>query len=69
MIVFETVTLKNFLSYGNTPTVFKLTEHQLTCIRGKNGSGKCLRGSTEIDIKFKNKEVEQQFIKFLENNK
>jgi len=40
MIIFKTLTLKNFLSVGNTPVTFNLDEHKTTLIHGTNGSGK-----------------------------
>jgi len=40
MIIFKTLTVQNFLSIGNTPTVFHLDEVRTTLIVGKNGNGK-----------------------------
>ena len=40
MISFKSVTLKNFLSYGDNPTTFDLNRHPTTLIAGKNGFGK-----------------------------
>ena len=40
MIVFKRLTLKNFLSVGNTPVTFDLDESKTTLIHGTNGSGK-----------------------------
>lgn len=40
MIIFEKITFKNFLSFGNKPTVIELNSHHNTLIIGKNGSGK-----------------------------
>ena len=34
-------------------------------VKGGNGSGKCQRKDTQIDIEFKNKEVEEKFKEFL----
>ncbi len=45
MIVFKRLTLKNFLSVGNTPVTFDLDESKTTLIHGTNGSGK----STMLD--------------------
>lgn len=43
MIVFKEVSIRNFLSYGNTPTAWPLDRHASTLIVGKNGNGKsCL---------------------------
>lgn len=40
MLIFEELSIKNFLSFGNIPTVFKLNTHKKTLICGENGSGK-----------------------------
>jgi DNA repair exonuclease SbcCD ATPase subunit len=39
-ITFEHITLKNFMSYGDTPTTFYLNRSYSTLISGTNGSGK-----------------------------
>lgn len=45
MIIFKELSVQNFFSYGNIPTVFDLTAANATLITGANGSGK----STIID--------------------
>lgn len=40
MVIFENIKYKNFLSYGNYWTEFKLNEHKNTLFQGKNSSGK-----------------------------
>lgn len=40
MIIFQKLTIKNFLSYGNTPVTFYLNKSPTTLIAGKNGHGK-----------------------------
>lgn len=40
MIRFKKITAKNFLSYGNVPTVIELDKNKSTLVAGKNGSGK-----------------------------
>lgn len=40
MIVFKTVSVKNFLSYGNYDTKWELDKHSSTLIVGRNGHGK-----------------------------
>lgn len=40
MIIFKTITARNFLSYGNSPTTWLLDKHDSTLIVGKNGHGK-----------------------------
>jgi DNA repair exonuclease SbcCD ATPase subunit len=45
LIVFQTLSWKNFLSTGNYKTTVKLTQHHNTLISGENGAGK----STMLD--------------------
>ena len=45
MIVFQTLSWKNFLSTGNYKTKVDLTRHNNTLISGENGAGK----STMLD--------------------
>lgn len=45
MIIFETLTYKNFLSTGNTPTTIQLNKDSATLVVGSNGAGK----STMLD--------------------
>lgn len=40
MIKFHTLTVKNFLSYGDVPTTFLLDKSPTTLVNGKNGHGK-----------------------------
>lgn len=40
MIRFKRITAKNFLSYGNVPTVIDLDKNKSTLVTGKNGTGK-----------------------------
>lgn len=40
MIRFKRITAKNFLSYGNVPTVIELDKNKSTLVTGKNGTGK-----------------------------
>ena len=49
-IIFEKVVIRNFQSYGDTPTVFYLNRSPTTLITGINGAGKCLRRNTEINV-------------------
>lgn len=37
---FVKATVKNFLSFGNTPTVLELNQHKITSVQAENGSGK-----------------------------
>ena len=45
MIIFQTLSWKNFLSTGNSKTTVDLTRHHNTLISGENGAGK----STMLD--------------------
>lgn len=74
---FKELTLRNFLSYGNNVTTIKLDSSKPTLIVGKNydsivdgqidsnGSGKCLRGNSKVNITFESPEIEEMFKKFL----
>lgn len=65
MIVFKSITIKNFLSYGNVPTQFHLNKHPTTLIVGKNGQGKCVDKFTEIDVGFLDEETQLLFADFI----
>ncbi|HCT55049.1 MAG TPA: hypothetical protein DF712_21595, partial [Balneola sp.] len=45
MIIFQTLSWKNFLSTGNTKTILDLRRHDNTLVSGENGAGK----STMLD--------------------
>lgn len=40
MITFKKLTFRNFLSYGNAPTIFEFDDEKISLITGANGSGK-----------------------------
>jgi predicted ATP-binding protein involved in virulence len=65
MIVFKKLKWKNFLSTGNIFTEVDLNSSNTTLIVGENGSGKCLRGSTEVEVSFEDNETEKKLKKFL----
>lgn len=65
MIRFKKLRWKNLLSTGNHFTEILLDEHKTTVLTGTNGAGKCVRGSTLIDIRFKNIIAEQSFNEFV----
>lgn len=68
MIIFEKVRYKNFLSTGNEFTEINLSEFHSTLIVGENGSGKCLRKSTEIEIMDdKESDAYKDFVKFMKD--
>lgn len=60
MIIFHSVEIQNFFSWGHQPTQLNLSEHRLNLITGKSGSGKssllssaiyfCLFGKTYKNI-------------------
>lgn len=64
-ILFKTIRYKNLLSTGNVFTEIVLNKSPTTLVTGENGNGKCVRGSTKINVKFKNEEVEILFLEFL----
>lgn len=68
-IVFKKIRYKNFLSTGNVFTEIDLDRHTTTLISGSNGSGKCVRGSTEVDVAFKSKEAEKLFLDFCKKDR
>lgn len=67
----QSIKFKNFASYGNSiqEIIFEddLTELFLTL--GKNGHGKCLSKSTEIEVSIEDPNVKEEFIKFLNKRK
>lgn len=65
MIIFHKVRFKNILSYGDRFTELQLDRTSTTLISGKNGSGKCNRGSTLVDIDFEDPEVKKAFEDFI----
>ena len=65
MIRFKRITAKNFLSYGNVPTVIELDKNKSTLLTGSNGSGKCVEKSTMIEISFLDEEVQRYWEDFL----
>jgi ABC-type Mn2+/Zn2+ transport system ATPase subunit len=66
-IQFSKVRYKNILSVGNFFTEINLEKSSTTLIAGKNGAGKCVRGSTEIDIIFDDPEVQKKFLETVKN--
>jgi len=61
-IQFNTVRYKNILSVGNSFIELRLDQSNTTIISGTNGAGKCVRGSTEIEIMFDDPEVQKKFL-------
>ena len=67
MIKFKSITWKNFLSTGNAATTIDLDRSKTTLIIGKNGHGKCLRGSTEVEVEAVDPETLAKLESFLSN--
>lgn len=65
MIVFEVLRWKNLLSTGNVFTEITLNTSKTNLLVGKNGFGKCLKGSTELDVYFDDKDIENIFVNFV----
>ena len=65
MLKFNTIRWKNLLSTGNYFTELRLDRSPNTLIVGSNGSGKCLRGNTQIDIEFANESIKELFVAFV----
>ena len=53
------------MSYGEVPVKYIFDRNSTTLINAKNGSGKCVDKSTTINVKFKNDETKDKFIKFI----
>jgi predicted ATP-binding protein involved in virulence len=68
MITFNNIKWKNFLSYGNYYSEIKLDNNNNTLLKGPNGSGKCNRGSTLVDIEFENEKIRKAFEDFIEES-
>ena len=58
---------KNFGSYGNQGIELDFTdmEHSFGLIAGRNGSGKCVKSNTIIDLEFLDKNIEKEFKKYI----
>lgn len=66
MIIFEKIRWMNMLSTGNIFTEIDLNSHKSTLIIGKNGSGKCLKGTTEVEVQIDDPETLKKIKKFIE---
>jgi DNA repair exonuclease SbcCD ATPase subunit len=60
-IHFTKVRYKNILSVGNHFIEIQLDKSPTTLITAPNGQGKCLRGSTEVEITFDDPETQKKF--------
>jgi recombinational DNA repair ATPase RecF len=59
---------KNIGAYGNKEQDIKFSdEGSLNLIVGKNGNGKCVHPDTNIEIFFKDYELEKKYLEFLNN--
>jgi predicted ATP-binding protein involved in virulence len=68
-ILFRKVRWKNFLSTGNLFTEVDLNSSNVTLVIGGNGSGKCVRKNTEIDIQFSDEETKQKYLEYMKSKK
>ena len=69
MLEFQKLKYRNFLSTGNTYTEIDLGSTPTTLVVGNNGSGKCLRGNTEIDIRIRDAATQAKFDRFMKSKK
>lgn len=62
---------KNIGSYGNRNhrIEFNQNNSDLILIQGKNGNGKCLDPSTEIEIDFLNEKTKKSIVSFINNKR
>jgi hypothetical protein len=67
MLIFKTLTVRNFLSVGDTPIEIDLNCSRTTLVVGTNGTGKCLRGNTNIDIEFIDPDTLEKFKSFMKD--
>jgi hypothetical protein len=64
LIIFKSVSYKNFLSTGNVPNKIELNTHNTTLTVGKNSAGKCLDKLTNINIHIDDLEIRELFTQF-----
>lgn len=64
-MIIKKVRGKNFLSIGNAFLEFDLQTYSRAVIGGKNGSGKCLKKDTLIEVEFEDEETLKLFEKFI----
>lgn len=64
-MIIQKVRGKNFLSIGNSFLEFDIQKYSRTVIAGKNGSAKCLRKNTLIDITIDDEEILKLYEEFL----
>ena len=63
-IHFKELAFKNILSYGASITTITF-EDGLNLIAGKNGSGKCLRGNTLIEVNANDEQILDTLVNFI----
>ena len=64
-MIIQKVRGKNFLSVGNAFLEFDIQQYSRTVISGKNGSAKCLRKNSNIDIKIDDEEILKLYEEFI----
>ena len=69
MIIFNAIRFRNFLSYGNQWTEIVLDDDKTTLILGQNGSGKCLDGTTSIEVKIDKAQTKNKFDAFMKERR
>jgi len=67
IVQFKKIRYKNILSTGNVFNEIILDKSKTTLVSGSNGSGKCVRGSTEVEIQIDDPEIEKMYKEFIEN--
>jgi hypothetical protein len=67
IIQFQSLTFKNLLSYGATPTTTNFSSG-INLISGQNGQGKCVYRKTKINVKMSEK-MYKDFINMYGENK
>ena len=66
-MIIESITLRNFKSFGNNKQTvkFRTDKGELILLSGDNGAGKCLSPDTEIEICIEDENIRDILLKFL----
>ena len=67
----ELLKFKNFANYGDEVQQIHFNQNlaEFYLILGKNGDGKCLSKSTEIEVDIEDPHIKEQFLEFLKKKK